>query len=77
MLSNLGLEVGKEQGQKNVFLPRCRNQTLEDGCIHLADVPGAAISSPWDFLPNTNDFLQVPWERGSVEQMRVQVTRAT
>ena len=62
MLSNLGLEVGKEQGQKNVFLPRCRNprnQTLGDGCVHLADVPGAAISLPWDYPPNTSDFRKV------------------
>ena len=42
---------------------------------HGADVPGADISSPWDFTPKVLvTFLQVPWERGSVEQRRVHVT---
>ena len=41
----------------------------------LTDVPGAAISPPWDFPPKVlGAFLQVPWEKGSIEQRHVQVT---
>ena len=34
--------------------------------VTLGDMLGAAILSPWDFLPKILVFFQVPWERGSM-----------
>ena len=54
--------------------PKSAQNSTKSG-TDIADVLGAAISSPRDFTPKVLViFFNVPWEGVNVDQRRVQVT---